>query len=222
LAAEIRILIVDDHALFRQGLARLLAVNPGFRVVGESATATHAIQALGETNPNIILLDVDLATHTARDFFDLLPPGSSFPVLLVTAATGYTEVARLMRRGARGVFSKSSGVEVLPDAIRAVVSGEVWIDRAYLDLFIDAAAADEAEGRSQPLPSLREQDILALVAGGLSNKQIADSLGISEVGVKAGLQRLFRKFGVGNRAQLLAVASGLVISPRDGQRFGAR
>lgn len=210
---HIRVLIVDDHALFRQGLARLLDGEPGFEVVGQCATVEEAVQAASTSRPDVVLLDVDLPGRAAGDFFDLLSPDVSCVTLLVTAVLNHGEIARLLRRGAKGVFSKATDASRLPDAIRQTIAGEVWVDQVYLKGFIDAAAAAPAE-IDVPSPSDREREVLALICRGLSNKEIADKLGFSEPAVKAALQRMFRKFGVCNRAQLLAVSAGLAKSPR--------
>ncbi len=205
---EIRILIVDDHALFRHGLARLLAEEPGFQVVGQCTTVDEALQTVPDARPDAVLLDVDLPGRPAGDLLDFLPPDAGCVTLLVTAATNGSEIARLIRRGAKGAFSKATDSARLPGAIRRVVSGEVWVDQIYLDGFI-GAAADAPEESEDPAPSQREREVLVLVSRGLSNKQIADRLHFSEAAVKAALQRLFRKFGVSNRAQLVAVSAGL-------------
>ena len=104
-----------------------------------------------------------------------------------------------MRDRAAGTLTDASR---LLEAIRSVVSGEIWIDQPYLREFVAMAASHQAE---EPPVSGRERRILALVSRGLTNKEIADELGISEPGVKAGMQRLFQKYGVSNRAQLVAV-----------------
>jgi two-component system nitrate/nitrite response regulator NarL len=204
----IRLLIVDDHALFRQGVARLLAEEPGFQVVGQCGSVEDAVAAVQQSPVDVVLLDIDLPGRPAADIFSLLPPETACAVLLVTAVTDHGEIARLLRKGARGVFSKSTDASRLPDAIRQVFTGENWIDRVYLEAFIAAAASGLPESDG-PLPSSRERDVLSLVGRGLSNKQIADELGFSEPAVKAALQRLFRKFGVGSRAQLVAVSTEL-------------
>jgi two-component system nitrate/nitrite response regulator NarL len=213
LETHIRVLIVDDHALFRQGLARLLDGEPGFEVVGQCATVEEAVQAARTSRPDVVLLDVDLPGRAAGDFFDLLSPDGSCVTPLVTAVLNHGEIARLLRRGAKGAFSKATDASRLPDAIRQTIAGEIWVDQVYLKGFIGAAAKAPAE-IDVPSPSDREREVLALICRGLSNKQIADELGLSEPAVKAALQRMFRKFGVGNRAQLLAVSAGLTKSPQ--------
>ncbi len=202
----VRILLVDDHALFRQGLARLLDADAGFQVVGQCATVNEAVEALATTGADVVLLDIDLPGPPVSSFFDLLPPERRPPTLLVTAVTNLAEVAHLLRRGARGIFSKASDSSRLPGAIRQILAGENWIDHAYMQAFVGAAdtVLEEPPG---PAPSGRERHVLALVCRGFSNKQIAEELGFSEPAVKAALQRLFRKFGVGNRAQLVAVSA---------------
>jgi two-component system nitrate/nitrite response regulator NarL len=215
LETNIRVLIVDDHALFRQGLARLLDGEPGFKVVGQCSTVDEAAQAACTSRPHVVLLDVDLPGRAAGDFFELLSPDISCVTLLVTAVLNHGEIARLLRLGAKGAFSKSTDSSRLPSAIRQALAGEIWVDQVYLKGFIAAAATAPATAEiDAPAPSGREREVLALICCGLSNKQIADELSFSEPTVKAALQRLFRKFGVSNRAQLLAVSAGLTQPPR--------
>lgn len=220
--ADVRVLIVDAHALFRQGLARLLDTEPGFRVVGQCVTVEEALKALSAVDANVVLLGFDPADRTAGEFLRLLPASkASCATLLITGVANEREIAQLLHRGASGVFCKNTDSSRLPGAIRQTLAGEIWVDQAYLKGLIAAAAKGLDESES-PAPSSREREVLALVAQGLSNKQMADQLEYSEAAVKAALQRLFRKFGVGNRAQLLAVSAGLIQRVRTKTAGGSR
>jgi two-component system nitrate/nitrite response regulator NarL len=203
----IRILIVDDHTVFRHGLVRLLDGEPGFEVVGHCGSVDAAARIAAQVRPDIALLEIGMPGRPVTDLFNQLPAGVSLPALLVTAATDAREIARLLCAGARGVFSKLTDCDRLPGAIRRVLKGELWVDQAYLREFIAMVAEVPAEPES-PACSAREQDVLERVGRGRSNKQIAVELNCSEPAVKAALQRLFRKYSVGNRAQLVAASTG--------------
>ena len=202
---KVHIVIIEDHVLYRQSLVGFLQAQPNFEVVGQSSTADDGIQLVSDTNPDVIILDVEVSGLKAQDFLRQLPPQRLRKVILLTSLSDIHEVACLLQVGVRGVFSKTSGAGQLTSAILRMMAGEIWVDQVYLRALV-AAAAEAATPAPQPHTSVREYEILQLVGRGESNKAIAGHLKISESGVKAGLQRLFRKHVVGNRAQLVAVS----------------
>lgn len=197
---SVRVLLVDDHRLFREGLARLLDEEVGIEVTGQCGTVEEAIHAVRELQPDVVLLDVDLAGNHGGEFLRLKPTDCACRVLLVTAGTDCSEIARLLDGGANGVFSKGTESKRLPEAIARVAAGGMWVDEEFVKPLIHAAAENT---RSSALPP-RDQRILESVRLGRTNKEIAEELGVSEPVVKAALQRLFQRFGVSNRAQLAA------------------
>jgi DNA-binding NarL/FixJ family response regulator len=205
---RIKILIVDDQALFRNALGLLLRQEPDFEIVGQCDDVDSAVQWVLDGKPDLILLDVDLRGRAGSDLLNLLPVEGRPRILLVTGSDDPAEVAAILRKGAHGAVSKSPANTDLPTVIRRVMAGETWIDPTYLSHFVAAfARAATPEGLHF---SDREREILLWVCRGLGNKEIASKLSISEAAVKAGMQRLFQKYGVRTRAQLIAVTSGLI------------
>ncbi|MCC7173623.1 MAG: response regulator transcription factor [Bryobacterales bacterium] len=203
---KIRLLLVDDHALFREGLARLLASEPDFELAVPCSTADEALRVLGTSDIDLVLLDYDLGDETATRFLgSISQQGFRGRVLVVTAGLGDSEVMGLLRLGVTGIFLKHNPPSLLAKAIRKVMQGEVWFDQRYLKVLIQESRAAEQEGRTRRL-SERETEVLRYVFQGLANKEIAERLQVSESSVKATLQQLFYKTGVRTRSQLVRVA----------------
>jgi DNA-binding NarL/FixJ family response regulator len=199
------ILLVDDHALFRESVARFLDCEPGLRVVGGCATVEIAKEYLQKTAVDLVLLDFDLGERDGIDFMRVAENiGYRGKVLLVTAGVDEASAANLIKRGIAGVFLKHDPPAMLVDAIREVLSGKVWFEQTYLQKIVGRAAQEELP-HTRSLTE-REQQVLVGVFEGLANKQIADRLQVSESSVKATLQQLFQKTGVRTRSQLVRIA----------------
>lgn len=193
----IRLLIVDDHTLFREGLARLLAGEPSLEVLGSVGGIDEALRAMRLARPDVILLDLDLGTERGLDL--LLHPevvGTGIKVLVVTAGTSRLEFDAMRQAGGSGLVHKGSSPDKLLEAIRRVASGETHVE--------NPAAIHPAEDRTKL--SDREVRITRLITRGMSNKEIADELAVAESTVKAALRVLFGKVGVRTRSQLVRVA----------------
>ncbi len=203
-SAAIRLILVDDHAMFREGIGVLLAREADFEITGKFATAADALNSLSESQPSVILLDFDLGTERALDFVrDARQAGFAGRILIVTAGVSEQEAVLLIRAGVAGIVHKHSLPEILCSAIRQVAGGEVFLEKSYLKpLFHSVEHGEDAE------PKLGERDkaILRFVFQGLANKEIGARLALSEGAVKACLRQLFRKLGVQTRAQLVKVA----------------
>lgn len=204
---EIRLLIVDDHNLFRESLGRLLATMPEFRIVAQSATLTEARQALSSHPIDVVLLDYDLGPETGLQLLaDLRELYPDVRILMVTAGLSDDVTLRIMESGAAGIFLKHGSPDQLTDAIRQVAAGETWLDRAALQsLVAGRTARTEVYERYRPLTQ-RQSEVLGGILDGLANKEIAWKLNTSESSVKAVIQELFRKAGVRTRSQLVRVA----------------
>lgn len=204
---EIRILLVDDHSLFRESLSRLLEAEPEFRVVGSCASASEALAVLNREKADVVLLDYELGDEQGSLFLDgAKATGFTGRVLMVTAGMSDAGTLRALENGASGVFLKHSPPAQLVEAIYKVMAGEVWLDpRAVRSLVAGAAGKSEEQRASQPL-SPRERAVLKGVFEGLANKEIAANLSISESSVKAVMQQLFDKTGVRTRSQLVRIA----------------
>lgn len=199
------ILLVDDHALFRDSVARFLDNESGIRVAGGCATVGEAIEFLQNNEADLVLLDFDLGERDGIDFMRAAESvGYKGRVLLVTAGVDDISAANLVRCGIAGIFLKHDPPAVLVEAIREVLAGKVWFDQSYLKNVFGRAAKEELP-HSRKLTD-REQQVLTGVFEGLANKQIADRLQVSESSVKATLQQLFQKTGVRTRSQLVRIA----------------
>lgn len=205
--SEIRIMMVDDHSLFRESLGRLLASTPEFNIVAQCATRAEAHQALSGSDIDVVLLDYDLGPETGiQILLDLHEHDPDIRVLIVTAGLSDEVTLRLMESGAAGIFLKHSNPDQLIAAIRQVLAGETWLDRAALQgLVAGRRARTEFYERSRPLTQ-RQSEVLGGILDGLANKEIAWKLDTSESSVKAVIQELFRKAGVRTRSQLVRIA----------------
>jgi two-component system, NarL family, nitrate/nitrite response regulator NarL len=201
----IRILLVDDHALFRESLVRLLESEEGFGRVAQCSTRREALEILENATIDIILLDVDLGPEKGGDLIDDLQTiGYKGKTLLVTAGVNEADVPSFIRKGIAGVFMKHNSPALLIQGIRETMQGKVWFDQDLLRCALEDAARDPGDARPKLTP--REKMVLGLVFQGLTNKEIADRTKISVSLVKACLQNLFSKTGVRTRSQLVRVA----------------
>lgn len=204
---EIRILLLDDHSLFREGLSRLLEAEPGFRVTGSCGTTAEALSALEYERPDVVLLDYDLGEEQGDKFVDTLRKhGFSGRILMVTAGMSDAETLRIFENGVSGIFLKHSPPIRLVEAIHRVVAGEKWIDSRAVQSLISGAVRRTGEPEGSKSLNTREKAVLKALPEGLTNKEIATSLQISETAVKWAIQQLFSKLSVRTRSQLVRIA----------------
>jgi len=202
---RIRLLLLDDHVLFREGLSRLLSSEPDFDMVAHCGTSTEALEILRRQPVDIILLDFDLGQENGSQFIPAArDAGFQGRILMITAGMSVTESSVALHLGASGIFLKHNSPATLAKAIRLVASGEMWVDQKVIQMMADGVQQRE----EQPLHKLteREQDVLRGIFEGLTNKEIAGQLGVSEGAVKATLQQLFHKTRVRTRSQLVRIA----------------
>jgi two-component system nitrate/nitrite response regulator NarL len=204
IATPIRLGVVDDHHLFREGLIRLLASDPRFEVVFHTGSPTEAFELLSQQAVNVLILDYDLGSQSAVTFVSLIKSsGFTGRILIVTAGLPDPDALELIRLGISGIFHKQDSPEDLQTSIHQVALGRVLIDQRYLQSLVTATQpAEEATARFTG----REQAILRSLLQGLANKEIAVQLRISESAVKSSLQLLFNKLGVRTRSQLVLLA----------------
>jgi DNA-binding NarL/FixJ family response regulator len=203
---RIRLLLLDDHVLFRESLSRLLASEPDFEMAANCGTAADALDILAQTAVDVVLLDFDLGEDHGSHFIEAAgEAGYTGKILMVTAGMNAAESSIALQLGASGIFLKHNSPVNLAKAIRLVAGGDVWMDPKVVQLM----AAGVREGDKQaPHPRLteREQQVLQGIFEGLSNKEIAGRLSVSEGAVKATLQQLFQKTHVRTRSQLVRIA----------------
>jgi DNA-binding NarL/FixJ family response regulator len=199
---QARLLLLDDHLLFREGLARLLATESEFELVAQCGTVAEALSVLADRRVDLVLLDFDLGNDTGGSLLQAMrTSGYDSNVLLVTAGVSPLDARLLRDAGIGGIFHKQGSPATLLEAIRTVASGKTWLDPIEIQ-----ARAQPGYVSSSDRLTTREQEVLRGVFEGLINKQIAIRIGVSESSVKASLQQLFHKTGVRTRSQLVRIA----------------
>jgi two-component system nitrate/nitrite response regulator NarL len=201
----IRILLVDDHAMFRDSLARMLEKEPDFTVAAQVGSATEGLAALGESHASLVLLDVDLGGERALDFVrGARTAGFEGQILVVTAGVSDQEAVQLVQAGVSGILHKHHSTEELCSSIRKITTGEVCIEQAYLAPLFRAVDRTRAPRRANLTD--RDKTVLRGILQGLSNREIAGKLQISEGAVKASVRHVCEKLSVRTRSQLVKVA----------------
>ena len=200
----IRLVIADDHAMFRQGLKSMLQLEQDVAVVGEVAKASDLSAALATTSPDVLLLDLQMERSALADIGSL---ADRIDILVVTASEGREETLAALRLGVRGVVFKRFAIETLMDAIRAVAAGHMWMPPELQAV----VTADWREPGGQHLTE-REREVVRYVALGLRNAEVARRLSVSEVTVKTHLNNVFQKLALRDRVEvtLYAIRAGIV------------
>jgi len=226
----IRVLVADDQAIVRDGLVTLLGLLDDLEIVGEAADGEQAIRLALETRPDVVLMDLrmpvlDGAAATAR-ILEQLPDTA---VVVLTTFADDASIAGALRAGARGYLTKDAGRAELAAAVRAAASGQATFAREVGERLAagfagsasstptapDAAGAPSADVLRERFPTLtaREAEVLALIAEGRSNAEIAASLYLGVSTVKSHINALFAKLAVRDRAQVIALALGSAHTP---------
>jgi len=203
----VRILLVDDHTLFRESLVRLLEAEPGLQVVAHCASVAEAEKLLASTTIDIVLLDYDLGEEVGTLLLEEIRNFMGAPkILVVTAGMRDSVIRGALSAGVSGVIFKHSGPGQLIEAIHKVAQGEIWLDPGAIRSLIAAtSSAAVSSPASQPLTD-RQREVLRGILDGFTNKEIASRLGASESAIKAVIQELFRKTGARTRSQLVRIA----------------
>lgn len=203
---RVRILIVDDHTLFRESLTRLLEADTDFRVAHACASVEEALRTIETTPIDVVLLDYDLSAEMGVRFLTQSKlVNFTGRVLMVTSGMSDAAILRSIDDGAAGIFLKNSPLAELIQAIYRVTKGETWIDPGVAKAIL-RAVHQPGETMGKDKISDREREVLRGILEGLSNKEISSKLGISEGTVKAALQQLFARTGVRTRSQLVRIA----------------
>jgi len=219
---SIRIVIADDHPIFRDGLRRLLETETDLKVIGEACDGAEAVKLARQLKPDILLLDLAMPRHPGLEALREMSSGtgSSVRVILLTAAAEKNQIVEALQLGARGVVLKDSATQLLLKAIHTVMSGEYWVGREsvsnlvqYLRTLIQSSGEEARQKKFGLTP--RELEIVSAVVAGYSNKEIAEYFKISEDTVKHHLSNIFDKLGVSTRLELalFAVNQALPLKP---------
>ena len=200
----IRILIADDHAIFRDGLRRLLATQEDFQVIAEASDGKEAFTLATELKPDVLLLDLAMPRVPGMEVLrELAHQETAVRTILLTAAIQPFAVTSALQLGARGIVLKASPPELLLKSIRAVHEGQFWVGSEPVATW---ARAGQPAGSGFGLTS-REVEIIAAIKEGSSNRDIAGKLAISEETVKRHLSNIYGKLGVSRRLELAVLAS---------------
>jgi DNA-binding NarL/FixJ family response regulator len=210
---EIRVLLVDDHAMFRTGLRLAIESRPGIVVVAEAANRAEALAAAAKERPDIILLDLDLGDDSGFNLLpDLLAKSKTARVILLTGLRDPEAHRRAVRLGAVGLVLKEHAIETVLKAIEKVHAGEAWLDRTMIATILRerthpaAIQRRSAEEVKNAALTERELQVIRLIGEGLKNKDVADRMYISEATVRHHLTSIFNKLGVSDRLELVIYA----------------
>ena len=215
---SIRIVIADDHPIFRDGLRRLLEAEPDLKVIGEASDGNDAVRLARQLKPDVMLLDLAMPRQPGLEALRDLSTGGAngVKVILLTAAAEKHQIVEALQLGARGVVLKDSATQLLLKSIHTVMAGEYWVGREavsnlvqYLRMQMQASNEETRQKKFGLTP--RELEIVSAVVAGYSNKEIAEYFKISEDTVKHHLSNIFDKLGVSTRLELalFAVNQGL-------------
>jgi DNA-binding NarL/FixJ family response regulator len=213
---QTRILIADDHPVFRQGLISIFRNEPDFTVAGVAADGQEALKLIGELHPDILLLDLMMprmsGLETLRELWNSPHP---VPTIVLTASIAKEQIVQALQLGARGIVLKDAPTEILFKSIRCVLSGKFWVGENSVTDLVEILhtylpPAGGTDGGKEPKKNFgltaRELDVVGAIVSGFTNKEIAGKYSISEQTVKHHLRNIFDKVGVSNRLELALFA----------------
>ena len=213
----IRLAIADDHPIVRDGLKKLLALEPDFEVVGEAGYGRAVIELVQQTNPDVLLLDLRMPNMDGLQALQTIQQTNKRTrVIVLTASEDKSEFVQAMKLGCSGIVLKQTAPDLIVKSIRKVYSGEIWLDshttaavmRQFASPGTELAGLGIGPGKQRERSPLsnREREIVAYVAQGYKNKEMAEKMFISEQTVKNHLHNIFDKLGVSDRLELALYA----------------
>lgn len=220
----IRVLLADDHAVVRAGLAMLLNAQSDMEVTGEAGNGAEAVRCVQEAAPDLVVMDLSMGPHSGLEAISKIRSSSAGPkILILSMHTDASYVRMALAAGASGYVAKSVADTELLTAIRAVAQGRTFVDLAFGEPAIGQETMKASHRASKAKPadpvhrlSGREREVLSRVAQGFTNLQIAESLGVSVKSIETYRARVLEKLGLRTRAELVrfALGSGLLTSEK--------
>ncbi|MDX0452241.1 DNA-binding response regulator [Sinorhizobium medicae] len=203
----IRVAVIDDHPLFREGVSRSLSEIDGFEIVAEGGSRDEAIAIARSHNPDVMLIDISMPGGGLNAIPAILTVAPSQKIVMLTVSEANDDVAAALKEGAKGYILKGIGARALADVIRTVASGESYVAPTLSAKLLTGQLVNPAPAKSNLVAELtrREQEVLHLVASGMSNKQIARKLDLHEKTVKHHMTQIMAKLNVANRTEAAMV-----------------
>ena len=215
---SLRILLVDDHKLFRRGLTALLADVAGFEIVGEAGDGVEGIKLAAALRPDVMLLDLHMPGITGVDALaGIVESSPATRVLMLTVSEDGTDLVAALRAGACGYLLKNIDADILIDAIRRAARGESVVSTELTGKLVAGVRDGAGVGQANVFGSLspRERDVVGHIAAGSSNKEIARLTGLAESTVKIHVQHVMRKLKLGSRVQIAVLATENGVAARN-------
>ncbi|MCO6051788.1 response regulator transcription factor [Mesorhizobium sp. RP14(2022)] len=204
MTSMIRIAVIDDHPLYREGVTRSLSEIGGFQIVGEGSTTDDALRIVADEEPQIVLLDISLPGGGLNVITELMARNPNQKIVMLTVSEDREDLMRALKAGASGYVLKGVGARSLADIIRAIDGGEQYVSPALSARLLTALSTPDATSDARdPLRGLteREREVLTLVASGMSNKRIGLTLDLAEKTIKHHMSRIMTKLSVANRTE---------------------
>jgi two-component system nitrate/nitrite response regulator NarL len=223
-SGTIRIVIADDHPIFRDGLRRLLESEPNLQVVGDAADGRQAIDLVNQTKPDILLLDVAMPNLPGLEALrELSEAQSAVRVIILTASIDRPQMLQALQLGAKGIVLKESATQVLMKSLGTVMEGSYWVGKASVPdlkelVLRDMPVMEEQTSGEKWGLTRREMQMVAAIVEGSSNRDIAQRFGVREDTVKHHLTSIFSKLGVTTRLELALFALENKLVPKGGSK----
>jgi DNA-binding NarL/FixJ family response regulator len=209
--SKIKVALVDDHTLFREGIKKILSLEADIEIVGEAVDGEEVVRVLNQCCPDVLLLDIKMEKINGLQILPrIVEQYAQLRVIVVTAQISQAESVKAIKDGARGIILKHAASEFLIKGIRKVFEGELWADTSTMTRVVESLSqkyrGDRDSERDRKELSQREREVVGLVASGCRNKEIANKLFISEQTVKTHLSNIFQKLEISDRLELALYA----------------
>jgi DNA-binding NarL/FixJ family response regulator len=210
-ASKIKVALVDDHTLFREGIKKILSLEADIEIVGEAVDGEEVLRLLNQCCPDVLLLDIKMERINGLQILPrIVEQYAQLRVIVVTAQISQAESVKAIKDGARGIILKHAASEFLIKGIRKVFEGELWADTSTMTRVVESLSqkyrGDRDSERDRKELSQREREVVGLIASGYRNKEIANKLFISEQTVKTHLSNIFQKLEISDRLELALYA----------------